>query len=208
MQDTSSHTSSVNIVVSAPQKPSFAITSDQRASVPCMAEILHVADVAVDVGDTSAALSLISQEAVPDGHAREVSGRSHAKETDGETSSLLHGDKAAAITANSAEGRHVPWFAWPLLVASLIAVSSAAVVFASIPDVPTFTLAAWRLQLTTCLLSPAAIYQYLQLTAGIVTHTHISDVHSIDLIKEATAANVHDMQLKLLCLLQMTGSVL
>lgn len=140
-----------------------------------MAEILHVADVAVDVGDTSAATSLISQEAAPDHHAWDSSGRTDAKEGDGETSSLLHSDKDAATTADNSEGRHVPWFAWPLLVASLIAVSSAAVVFASIPDVPTFTLAAWRLQLTTCLLSPAAIYQYLQLTAGIVTHTHISD---------------------------------
>lgn len=59
-----------------------------------------------------------------------------------------------------------PWYAWPLLGASLLAVSSAAVVFASIPDVPTFTLAAWRLQLTTLLLTPAAIHQYRQLTTG------------------------------------------
>lgn len=131
-----------------------------------MAVILHVADAAVDVGDTSAATNLISQEDAPHRHAWDASGRSGAKEADGEASSLLHADKAAAVIVDSAEGRQVPWFAWPLLVASLVAVSSAAVVFASIPDVPTFTLAAWRLQLTTCLLSPAAIYQYLQLTAG------------------------------------------
>lgn len=62
----------------------------------------------------------------------------------------------------------IPWFAWTLLGASLLAVSSAAVVFASIPDVPTFTLAAWRLQLTAFLLTPAAIHQYRQLTTGTV----------------------------------------
>ena len=62
----------------------------------------------------------------------------------------------------------IPWFAWTLLGASLLAVSSAAVVFASIPDVPTFTLAAWRLQLTALLLTPAAIHQYRQLTTGTV----------------------------------------
>ncbi len=134
---------------------------------PCMAEALHVPDVAVDIGDNSAATSLISEAAVPKGQDLKPLDDSDVQDTSEEVSSLLPGVKAAAVTSASAKGRHTPWFAWPLLFASLVAVSSAAVVFASIPDVPTFTLAAWRLQLTTCLLSPAAIYQYLQLSTGI-----------------------------------------
>lgn len=132
-----------------------------------MAELLHVPDVVVDVGDTTAATNLISEAAVRNGQDLKSLDDTDVQDTSEEISSLLSGVKAAAVTAAaSAEGRHTPWFAWPLLFASLVAVSSAAVVFASIPDVPTFTLAAWRLQLTTCLLSPAAIYQYLQLSTG------------------------------------------
>ena len=81
-----------------------------------------------------------------------------------ELDSLLHTDKHPVSISDVP--KHVPWFAWALLAASLVAVSSAAVVFASIPDVPTFALAAWRLQLTTVLLSPAAMYQYTKLTPG------------------------------------------
>lgn len=133
-----------------------------------MAELLHVPDVVVDVGDNTAATSLISEAAVRNGQDLKSLDDTDVQDTSEEISSLLSGVKAAAVTAAaSAEGRHTPWFAWPLLFASLVAVSSAAVVFASVPDVPTFTLAAWRLQLTTCLLSPAAIYQYLQLSTGI-----------------------------------------
>ena len=132
-----------------------------------MAELLHVPDVVVDVGDNTAATSLISEAAVRNGQDLKSLDDTDVQDTSEEISSLLSGVKAAAVTAAaSAEGRHTPWFGWPLLFASLVAVSSAAVVFASIPDVPTFTLAAWRLQLTTCLLSPAAIYQYLQLSTG------------------------------------------
>ena len=132
-----------------------------------MAELLHVPDVVVDVGDNTAATNLISEAAVRNGQDLKSLDDTDVQDTSEELSSLLSGVKAAAVTAAaSAEGRRTPWFAWPLLFASLVAVSSAAVVFASIPDVPTFTLAAWRLQLTTCLLSPAAIYQYLQLSTG------------------------------------------
>ena len=132
-----------------------------------MAELLHVPDVVVDVGDNTAATNLISEAAVRNGQDLKSLDDTDVQDTSEEISSLLSGVKAAAVTAAaSAEGRHTPWFGWPLLFASLVAVSSAAVVFASIPDVPTFTLAAWRLQLTTCLLSPAAIYQYLQLSTG------------------------------------------
>lgn len=80
-----------------------------------------------------------------------------------EHDSLLHADKTPLpVTVPT----YVPWFAWPLLAASLVAVSSAAVVFASMKDVPTFALASWRLQLTTVLLSPAAGYQYFKLSSG------------------------------------------
>ncbi|KAL0053403.1 hypothetical protein WJX82_005226 [Trebouxia sp. C0006] len=132
-----------------------------------MAELLHVPDVVFDVGDNTAATNLISEAAVRNGQDLKPLDDTDVQDTSEEISSLLPGVKAAAVTAAaSAEGRYTPWFAWPLLFASLVAVSSAAVVFASIPDVPTFTLAAWRLQLTTCLLSPAAIYQYLQLSTA------------------------------------------
>ena len=82
-----------------------------------------------------------------------------------EHDSLLHPDKELLPITNVP--KHVPWFAWALLAASLVAVASAAVVFASIKDVPTFALAAWRLQLTTVLLSPAAVFQYFKLSSGV-----------------------------------------
>lgn len=93
--------------------------------------------------------------------------------TPSSTELLSHvmGDEYEEENAHSSLLKHtpdkagtIPLFAWSLLGASLLAVSSAAVVFASVPDVPTFTLAAWRLQLTALLLTPAAIYQYRQLT--------------------------------------------
>lgn len=95
--------------------------------------------------------------------------------TPSSTELLSHvmGDEYEEENAHSSLLKHtpdkagtIPLFAWSLLGASLLAVSSAAVVFASVPDVPTFTLAAWRLQLTALLLTPAAIYQYRQLTTG------------------------------------------
>lgn len=67
--------------------------------------------------------------------------------------------------------RRIPWFAWPLLLASLASVSSAGVIFASLPEVPTFTLAAWRLQTTGFLLVPGAIYQYVNIPAGATAAT-------------------------------------
>ena len=70
-----------------------------------------------------------------------------------------HRDSRSAI-------RRIPLFAWPLLVASLVSVASAGVIFASLPEVPTFTLAAWRLQITGFLLIPGAIYQYVNVPAG------------------------------------------
>ena len=88
----------------------------------------------------------------------------HQDSTQYERSTLLKSTISSVTQPNKAQDS--PWYAWPLLAASLLAVSSAAVVFASIPDVPTFTLAAWRLQLTTLLLTPAAIHQYRQLTPG------------------------------------------
>lgn len=81
-----------------------------------------------------------------------------------ENESLLQPEES--VHSSSVPRGGVPLLAWPLLAASLVAVSSAAVVFASMKDVPTFALAAWRLQLTTFLLSPAAVYQYSKLPQG------------------------------------------
>lgn len=81
-----------------------------------------------------------------------------------EVSSLLHGPKEPVTRP-----RRIPLFAWPLLVVSLASVSSAGVVFASLPDVPTFTLAAWRLQTTGLLLVPGATYQYITVPPGMPT---------------------------------------
>lgn len=53
-----------------------------------------------------------------------------------------------------------PWWCWPILAASVLAVSSAAVVFATMPDVPAIALAAWRLQLTSCFLLVGAAVQW------------------------------------------------
>ncbi|GFR49511.1 hypothetical protein Agub_g11552, partial [Astrephomene gubernaculifera] len=61
--------------------------------------------------------------------------------------------------------RHVPWFAYPLLVAAVVAVSSAATVFSLMPEVPALTLAAWRLQLTAVLLGLAAAQQWRDMSA-------------------------------------------
>lgn len=69
--------------------------------------------------------------------------------------------------------RRIPWFAWPLLFASLASVSSAGVIFASLPEVPTFTLASWRLQTTGFLLVPGAIYQYINIPAGATAALHL-----------------------------------
>lgn len=85
-----------------------------------------------------------------------------------EHDSLLHVDIEQAPVSDVPKA--VPWYAWALLAVSLVAVSSAAVVFASMKDIPTLALAAWRLQLTTALLSPAAVYQYTKLNSGQYTH--------------------------------------
>ena len=99
-------------------------------------------------------------------------GEDDSHEHDDHSKLLVHGESstskfAASAPTHDAKVQGIPLFAWALLFASLVAVSSAAVVFASIPDVPTFALAAWRLQLTTLLLTPAAVYQFRQLTQGI-----------------------------------------
>jgi drug/metabolite transporter (DMT)-like permease len=53
-----------------------------------------------------------------------------------------------------------PWWCWPILAASVLSVSSAAVVFAEMPAVPAMTLAAWRLQLTAVLLAFGFAWQW------------------------------------------------
>ena len=128
-----------------------------------MATALHASDVAaaVTVTDKKAACSPRENLAPADSFAQSI-----ASQPPEELASLLHADTADPVKPHAPCDRHVPWFAWPLLVASLVAFSSAAVVFASIPDVPTCTLAAWRLQLTTFLLTPAAVYQFLHLPTG------------------------------------------
>lgn len=55
-----------------------------------------------------------------------------------------------------------PWWPWPLCLAAVLAVSTAGVVFLSMEEVPPLTLAAWRLQLTSLLLTIGAVGQYLQ----------------------------------------------
>lgn len=133
-----------------------------------MATSLHAARVAEVATDKGSLCSLF--EPAPEPLVERQSFNSPAPSTASqppeELASLLHAE-ADPVKPSTPCDRHVPWFAWPLLVASLIAFSSAAVVFASIPDVPTCTLAAWRLQLTTFLLTPAAVYQFLHLRAGI-----------------------------------------
>ncbi|MEW5305400.1 MAG: hypothetical protein WDW36_007940 [Sanguina aurantia] len=56
--------------------------------------------------------------------------------------------------------RTVPIFVWPLLTAAVLAVSSAGAVFEQMRDVAPFTLAAWRLQLTSVILMCGALWQW------------------------------------------------
>ena len=91
---------------------------------------------------------------------------------EGESSVSLSGQGALHPESKNAT-QLIPYFAWPLLLASLASVSSAGVVFASLPEVPTFTLAAWRLQTTGFLLIPGAIYQYVNIPAGATAALHL-----------------------------------
>ena len=126
-----------------------------------MATALHASEVAVTDNKAEAARSPRESAAPADFFAQSV-----ASQSPEELASLLQAEVSDSVKPTTPCNRRAPWFAWPLLVASLVAFSSAAVVFASIPDVPTCTLAAWRLQLTTFLLTPAAVYQFLHLPAG------------------------------------------
>ncbi|KAK9915319.1 hypothetical protein WJX75_007587 [Coccomyxa subellipsoidea] len=60
-----------------------------------------------------------------------------------------------------------PWWAWLLLAAAVVAVSSAATAFRSMREVAPMTLAAWRLQLTALLLFPGAVIQYRNLAPAL-----------------------------------------
>jgi len=60
-----------------------------------------------------------------------------------------------------------PIFAWIVLAASIIAVSSAGAVFQMITSVPPLLKASWRLQATSLILLPFAIYQYKNLDVEI-----------------------------------------
>ena len=71
--------------------------------------------------------------------------RPDASDSASETVTLLQREKQSAPEVARTTAR-IPVLAWPLLAVSLASVSSAGVVLASLPDVPTFTLAAWRLQ--------------------------------------------------------------
>ena len=56
-----------------------------------------------------------------------------------------------------------PIFAWVILAVSILAVSSAGAVFQMISSVPPLLKASWRLQATSVILLPFAIYQYRNL---------------------------------------------
>ncbi|KAL6775781.1 hypothetical protein ACKKBG_A18460 [Auxenochlorella protothecoides x Auxenochlorella symbiontica] len=52
-----------------------------------------------------------------------------------------------------------PLWTWLLLIASVLAFSSSGIVFSMMPEVPAMTLAAWRLQMTTAIMVPAAVFE-------------------------------------------------
>ena len=62
-----------------------------------------------------------------------------------EEAALLSDPKAALVSGPDAQPQSSsrPWTAWALLAAAIISVSSAAVTFASMTEVPPLTLAAW-----------------------------------------------------------------
>jgi drug/metabolite transporter (DMT)-like permease len=77
-------------------------------------------------------------------------------DTDSQPKPPIFTSPAATATTTIA----TPLWAWGLLVASLLSVSSAGVAFAMMRGVPPITLAAWRLQFTSLLLVTAALFQW------------------------------------------------
>eukprot|EP00192_Tetraselmis_astigmatica_P011905 CAMPEP_0117657192 /NCGR_PEP_ID=MMETSP0804-20121206/5201_1 /TAXON_ID=1074897 /ORGANISM="Tetraselmis astigmatica, Strain CCMP880" /LENGTH=418 /DNA_ID=CAMNT_0005463633 /DNA_START=448 /DNA_END=1704 /DNA_ORIENTATION=+ len=74
-------------------------------------------------------------------------------------------DSVLLLEQNKPKPRTAPWFAWPVLAVGVLAVSSAAVVFQSMPEVHPITLAAWRLQLTTLFLTPGAVIEWRKMSS-------------------------------------------
>ena len=93
----------------------------------------------------------------PDGnhrasHQSNVASHSINVDNDEESARLLSPSDVAVeefVTVTTLEQeKKVPVYAWGILVAAMLAVSSAGLVFVLMDDVPPLTLAAWRLQLT------------------------------------------------------------
>eukprot|EP00803_Ostreobium_quekettii_P002181 evm.model.scf_1521.2 EVM.evm.TU.scf_1521.2 scf_1521:18740-24069(+) len=94
---------------------------------------------------------------------------------DAELERAREGDKLLAggeAPAKQPRGRQrVPAFALPLLIGAVLAVSSAAVVFTYMRDVPPVTLAAWRLQATSAVLLVGFVFQWHRLDKSERRHT-------------------------------------
>lgn len=87
-------------------------------------------------------------------------------------------------SSSDAGRRAPPLWVWPMLVASVLAVSSAGVAFSFLKEVPPITLAAWRLQLTSVLLATGAVPQL----CGMSPHDRAKTVRSAALVAGSGAA--------------------
>mmetsp|Transcript_32074 Transcript_32074/g.76227 ORF Transcript_32074/g.76227 Transcript_32074/m.76227 type:complete len:412 (-) Transcript_32074:512-1747(-) len=74
-------------------------------------------------------------------------------------------DSVLLLEQNKPKAQTAPWYSWPFLAVGILAVSSAPVVFRSMPEVPPVNLAAWRLQLTSVLLIPLAMFEWRRMSA-------------------------------------------
>ena len=55
-----------------------------------------------------------------------------------------------------------PFFAWPILLIALFAVSSAGAILQSMEEIPPFLRASWRMQGTSLILFPLFLFQILK----------------------------------------------
>ena len=62
----------------------------------------------------------------------------------------------------------VPIHAWMILSAAVIAVSSAGAVLQSIDEIPPLLRMGWRLQATSLVLFPFALYQWINLDKNVI----------------------------------------
>lgn len=131
---------------------------------------------------------------MPNGHHQEEDGHEHLKRSDPENYIDDDYDEPSTsylVDTIQSPKLHAPLYAYPLLAASVIAVSSAATVFASMAEVPPLTLAAWRLQLTTVLQTPMGLIQFIRLPRNLQHKCIQSVCYCLNLLTSMTLRTPH-----------------